>query len=223
MSYSGAAERLSLSPVDLGRIRARFWYVSLPGRSYTLMPRILSAARRAGVRVALNPSGLHLTEGRTALLASLKHLAVLVLNASEAALLTGVTSSSEREVFDRLDELVPGIVAVTDGARGVTVSDGRLLYRSGIFPERRLVDRTGAGDAFGSGFVSGLVMTGETCVHGSCNPEAISYAIRLGSANATSVVEQLGATAGILLSGAVDTLPRFKRLSIETERRDRAA
>jgi ribokinase len=50
-----------------------------------------------------------------------------------------------------------------------------------------VVDRTGAGDAFGSGFVAWYAL-------GKSLEEAITFA----SANATSVVTKVGATAGIL-------------------------
>ena len=50
-----------------------------------------------------------------------------------------------------------------------------------------VVDRTGAGDAFGSGFVSALA-----------KGAGVEQAIRAGSANATSVVEYVGAKKGIL-------------------------
>ena len=50
---------------------------------------------------------------------------------------------------------MPGIVAVTSGPDGATVSDGNYIYHAGTFRETKLVDRTGVGDAFGSGFVAG--------------------------------------------------------------------
>ena len=53
-----------------------------------------------------------------------------------------------------------------------------------------MVDRTGAGDAFGSAFTSGYIETGD-----------ISHAIQLGTANATSILQEFGATNGILKKG----------------------
>jgi sugar/nucleoside kinase (ribokinase family) len=56
-----------------------------------------------------------------------------------------------------------------------------------MYEDVKVVDRTGAGDAFGSGFLSQWAM-------GKSLKESIIFA----SANSTSVVEKIGAKAGIL-------------------------
>jgi len=210
-TYHGALNEFTLKSVTPEKLKSRWWYVSLPGNSYKEFPRILRFAKQAGVRVALNPSYKHLTgSGREQLLRHLKDIAFLVLNTGEASELTGISFRDSARVFRALDELVPGIVAVTDGPRGVTVSDGHTLYRAGIFREKKIRDRTGAGDAFGSGFVAGLALKNEECKKGHCAPENIEYAVRLASANATSVVECLGATEGILTRKEFETQPRWR-------------
>ena len=45
----------------------------------------------------------------------------------------------------------------------------------------------------------------------------IKYAIRLATANATSVVEQVGATEGILTKDQFEQDPRWKDLNIQVE------
>jgi ribokinase len=165
--------------------------------------------------VAYNPSFKHLQgEGREDLLRHLQDVSFLVLNEGEAAELTGISFEKEQEVFADLDARVPGIVAVTGGKKGVRVSDGAHIYKAGVFKEERVEDRTGAGDAFGSGFVAGLLQTQEECKKGACNPDNIAHAIRLASANATSVIEQVGATPGTLTKEAFETDPRWKKLDI---------
>ncbi|PJC65525.1 MAG: hypothetical protein CO020_00175, partial [Candidatus Colwellbacteria bacterium CG_4_9_14_0_2_um_filter_50_12] len=129
--------------------------MSLPGESYRSFSKLLAAAKKMGVKVALNPSMGHIIHGRRELLHLLPDISFLVLNESEASALTGVSFKKAEAVFKKLDKLMPGIVAVTSGPAGVTVSDGKFVYRAGIFKEKKLVDRTGAGDAFGSGFVAG--------------------------------------------------------------------
>jgi len=128
-----------------------------------------------------------------------------VLNEGEAATLTGISFENPEKVFKALDDLVPGIVAVTSGDKGATVSDGKSIYTAGIFPEQRIVDRTGAGDAFGAGFVAGLMRSGGD----------IKYSIRLASANATSVVENLGASEGALTKEEFEENPRWQEFDIE--------
>ena len=46
---------------------------------------------------------------------------------------------------------------MTKGGEGVVVSDGEYLYSALPNPERKIVDTTGAGDSFASGFLSGYI------------------------------------------------------------------
>jgi len=114
---------------------------------------------------------------------------ILIVNQEEASLLTQSDFKNEEEIFKKLDQLVKGIAVMTKGPEGVVVSDGKKIYSAGI-PKSGLVDRTGAGDAFSAAFVAGWI-----------EKEDISYAIQLATANATSVVQKMGATNGLLKKG----------------------
>jgi len=114
-----------------------------------------------------------------------------------------VPYQEEKAVFQKLDQWVKGIVVMTKGPEGVSVSDGKNFWQAGIFPEKKLVDRTGAGDAFGSGFTAGMILG-----------NSVDYAIRLASANATAKVEQLGAKAGLLTQKDFQA-PRWGKLAIK--------
>lgn len=218
LSYHGAIDEFSAADIDFNRLKSKWWYVSLPGESYKLFDKIMAAAREHNVSIALNPSFKHLVEGREALLKNLVDISFLVLNEDEATALTGISFKEKAAVFKKLDKLTPGIIAVTLGDRGVIVSDNKHIYRAGIFKEKKVVDRTGAGDAFGSGFVAGLMRRGEVCKGmGVCKPDNIEYAIRLASANATSVVEHIGATEGIITRKEFESSSRFNKISIIKE------
>lgn len=81
-------------------------------------------------------------------------------------------------------------IAITDGKDGVYLKDGRnsrqICYIES-FPPSKLVDTTGAGDAFASGFIGGLIrgIKVEDC-------------LKMGIVNSSSVVEYLGAEKGLL-------------------------
>jgi len=215
LTYHGAMDEFDIHKANLDKLKSKWWYVSLPGESYKTFDRLLSYAKKNNIKVALNPSFKHLTgDGREKLLKHLKDISLLSVNGSEAALITGVGIKDTKKIFQKLDDLVPGIVAVTYGSKGAIISDGNYIYKAGIFKNKKLVDRTGAGDAFGSGFVAGLIRSKEKCVKGNCNPENIEYAIRLASANSTSVVEQMGASEGVLKRKEFDSAKRFKTLRV---------
>lgn len=219
LSYHGASDTFKFEDLTAGRqglklrkLKAQWWYLSLAGESDAMFKPLLDFARENKIKVAFNPSGHHLKHKRQEILDSLKDLAFLVLNTGEAAELVGIPFEKEKEVFKKLDELTPGIVAVTDGPKGVTVSDGKNLYKAGIFKEQRVADRTGAGDSFGSGFVARLALYPIPYTL-----DAIKEAIRFASANATSVVERVGATEGILTREQYEQEERWKNFTIDVE------
>lgn len=184
--YRGISELLSAKDVSLKSVKTKWLYISSLAGNLDLLKRIVDFAKSKKISIAYNPGGKELAR-RSKLVPILRHIQVVIANREEASLITGISYKNERLIFKQWDNMSPGINVMTDGPRGVLVSDGEFIYKAGIFKEKKLVDRTGAGDAFGSGFVAGLI-----------KKKDIKYAIRFGSANATSVVEHIGAKDGIL-------------------------
>lgn len=204
LGYHGASDTFTLQDLNLKKLKAGWWYVSLAGESDKMYLELVRFAKEKNIQVAFNPSGHHIHHRKDEILASLKDIAILAVNAGEAAELTGISFHEEEKVFKKIDELMsPGIVVVTDAEKGVTVSDGKKIYKAGIFKEKKVADRTGAGDSFGSGFVA-------TIARGGTIPEAIRFA----SANATSVIERIGATEGVLTREAYEGDERWKNFKI---------
>jgi ribokinase len=88
-----------------------------------------------------------------------------------------------------LRELGPRMPVITDGAKGayVTDEDGQSWFMP-MYPDPDApVDRTGAGDAFASTFTSAIAL-------GKTPDEALSW----GPINSMSVVQYIGAQAGLL-------------------------
>jgi len=184
----GACHQYTDKEVELDKLKAEWFYLgSLSSFSYKAFAPVVNFARENGIKVAANPVGdTQLSEGLEELRSLLNKLDILVVNQEEASLLTGIDYKKEDEIFDKLDEMMGGVAVMTKGPEGVVVSDGKNRYSAGI-PESGMVDRTGAGDAFGSAFTAGY---GEK--------RDIVHAIQLGTANATSVLQEFGATNGLL-------------------------
>jgi len=211
--HRGASENLKIKEIPFKKLKAGWVYVS-PGKiPFPIIEKIFNHFSKNKTPIAFNPSEYFIEMGEK-LKPLLNKAKVVFLNRGEAAKLTGVNYSKGSEIFKKMDELVDGIVAVTDDKKGAMISDGFNIYRAGVFKEKKLVDRTGAGDAFASGFVAGLIRKKEKCDKGLCNPRNIEYAIRLGSANATSVIEKIGAKAGILTKREFEKSNRWKHLPI---------
>ena len=213
LGYHGSSDTLKKSDIPWNKLKSKWWYISLAGESYKFLNPLLAFAKKNNIKVAFNPSGYHIKHAKKDILKSLKDISFLVLNEAEAAELVGIPFSKEAKVFKKIDDLMPGIVAVTNGPDGVTVSDSKYIYKAGIFKEKYIADRTGAGDSFRSGFVAGLIKYSN-----KPNLEIIKQAIRLASANATSVVEHIGATEGILTNSEISKSSRWKNLGIKVKK-----
>jgi len=215
ITYQGAGASLSITDLKFKEYTAKWWYVSLAGDSYRLFPSIAKKAKEMGVKLAINPTTKHLRDGKSQLIANLKYVDFLVLNEGEASLLTGISFINTKEVFRKIDKLAPGIVAVTGGDKGSIISDGKQIYKAGILKGGKVVDRTGAGDAYGAGFVAGLIRTKEKCERLNFDPEKIKYSIRLATANASSVVQKIGASENALSRKDFDDTAKYQKLKIE--------
>lgn len=183
LNYHGSRVGKTGAPLDLDAIAGADWlYLSSVG-SIELLEKLVTLAAKKGVRVALNPSVAELAEADK-LRTVLDDVAILLVNKEE------MRKIAEGETLEELvrhgANLVEAVV-VSDGPRGVMATDGQMIVKAGMYEDVPVIDRTGAGDAFGSGFVAYRAMG-----------KSLEEAIVFGSANATSVVTKVGATAGVL-------------------------
>jgi len=186
--YRGASDLLEKKDIPWDKIKKTKWVYLAPfaGKLTESTEELIAFAKKNKIKVALNPGYNQLTLREPVLRKILKGVDVLILNREEASLLTKIPYQKEKEIFKKIDELTPGIAIMTKGGDGVTVSDGKNLYCAKSLG-MKLVDGTGAGDAFGSGFVSGLIKKND-----------IVYAIQLAMANSSFAITKIGAKEGIL-------------------------
>ena len=213
--YRGASEKLNIEEIPFNKLRAKWVYI-IPGKiPIPVLEKIFNYFWKNKTFIAFNPSKHIIEEGIDKLKPLLNKTKVVILNREEASYLTDINYNKEKEIFKKLDKIVDGITVMTDGAGGVFVSDSHIIYKSEVFKEKKVIDRTGSGDAFGSGFVAGLIQKEEECKKGLCQIDNIEYAIRLGSANATSVIEHIGAKKGILTKKDLNSDKRWQKLPIK--------
>jgi ribokinase len=203
--YRGSVGDVRKTDIDFLTLQTKWISVfSLAGDLETLRA-VVAFAQEHSVKIAWNPGAREIAQGIGACQDILAGVAILVMNREEAAAFTGRSAAQEEEFFAVLRQFTRGVIVITDGSRGVMVNDSMTLYQAGIFTEQKIEDRTGAGDAFGSGFTSAIIA-------GMQIPEAI----RLASANATAVVEAVGAKTGILTKEAFLADPRWRQLPVTT-------
>lgn len=212
--YRGASEDMRSADIPWRKLKARWVYFASGGIDFGLLQKLVNFFHKQGALVAINPGKAQLALGLKRLKPILVKTKVFILNREEGARLAGVSYGNKKKIFEVLDRAVGGVLVLTDGKRGAMVSDGVKRWRAGTFKERRVEDRTGAGDSFGSGFVAGLMLKNERCEKGVCRPENIAYALRLASANATANIEVIGPKSGILTRRTFAE-PRWQRLRVK--------
>ncbi len=171
--------------IDENALQGDWLYVSSLG-SFDMLKKVIQIARKNGMKVAFNPASFELASPQDC--ANLfSDIDLLALNKEEAQIFADGDTTAELAI--KLCESVPTVL-VSDGPRGAVAADGSSSYAAGMYEDVAVIDRTGAGDAFTSGFVCMIAQ-------GKSVEEALIFA----SANSTSVVTQIGAKAGILHKG----------------------
>lgn len=184
--FRGASAALDSKQIALQAFETEWFYLNSLSGNIAILEEVLALKHKKGTKIAWNPGEDDLKKGLEFLRPYLRQVDIFLGNQEEISKLLGVPYEEEEVIFKKIDEIIDGIAIMTKGPKGAILSDGRTVYKAGTFPEKTLVDRTGAGDAFGSGFLAGFIRGG------------IEEGLRTASANSTSVLEYVGAKAGIL-------------------------
>ena len=188
LTYRGASTHYDAKNFNLKGLEADWLYVSSMAGSMAALDTIFSQAHdKERMKIFFNPGKGELRQSKK-LKALLEDVEILSVNREEASQI--VEGETLEELVRHLMNYVP-VAIVSDGPNGVIASDGKTIVRAGMYKDVKVIDRTGAGDAFGSGFVS-------QWAQGKSLKDSIVFA----SANSTSVVTKIGAKEGILSKGA---------------------
>ncbi len=188
LTHRGAAGKFDgLNADDLELINPDWMYAtSLRGDMYKLL-EFFEKAHQLGIKVMFNPGECEL-EQLPKLIGLLSDVDVLLVNKREAAqIVPGVVLS---ELLARLANYCQTVI-ITDGAMGSIATNHEEVWRLGVYEQVRMRDATGAGDAFGAGFLAKYA-----------DGAKFVDALQFGAANAASVVQKYGAKAGILTNDA---------------------
>jgi len=181
---SGVNDTIRLHEVKAEYVsRARFLHLTsfVGEESFQTQKQLLEVLPET--RVSFDPGALYARKGLKQLEQIIEKSYVLMPNASELQLITG-----EEEYCKGADVLIGmgvKMVAVKLGAEGCYVTDGHERLRVEPF-KVKVVDTTGAGDAFCAGFLYGLL-----------NKKSLHDCGRLGNFVASRCVTKMGARAGL--------------------------
>jgi sugar/nucleoside kinase (ribokinase family) len=140
------------------------------------------------IKLAFQPGTFQMEAGAERLKRIYQRSEVVFLNREEAVRVGGGDWHNVHDLIDKMHALGPKIVVITDGPNGAYASDGPNRYKMPLYPDPAdPVDRTGAGDSFASTFTAALAR-GNT----------IEGALQVAPINSMSVVQKVGAQAGLL-------------------------
>ncbi len=195
-SNRAANQKLIITDKDITVMNQAKWiYVtSLSGKWRSVLANLF----KTKAKIAWNPGHIQLHAGFGTIGKYLKNVEVLTVNKDEAIEL--VVSNPEyrnknNRFLNNIKNLLqiicsygPRIVVITNGKYGADVFDGENYYHQDILKEKKRLDTTGVGDAFGSTFCAGLEI-----YHGD-----IAKAMQLSVKNTASVIAMQGAQNGLI-------------------------
>ena len=163
------------------------YYTSI-GAGFENFQKDLLSYLKANVKigVAFNPGTIQLTNGLAGVKNFLEVTDILFVNKDEAYKLVGNNSIDQTHI--KLQSYGPKLTVITDGENGSTAYEGKNFYKQPcITPPATVVDKTGEGDAFASGFLSAIF-------YGRSIKEALVWA----SKNAAGKITKIGVGTGLL-------------------------
>lgn len=171
-------------------VSAEWAYLTSLGEDWrTPYEKTLDFVKRSGAKLAFNPGTLQLRAGKDSIADILAEAQILFLNMGEAVEMSNLKSqiSNIEEILKEIQKLGPKVVVITDAEKGsCLINEQGEIAKHGIF-EGEVVERTGAGDAYASGFMS-AVLSGKN----------LQESMEWGTKNAASVIGKIGAQTGLL-------------------------
>ncbi len=187
MVHRGAASQLEVRDIPAAAIENMEWvHLSSIAGHADVLKHIFNLVKQHQIGLSWNPGKAELALiGQEVALSDIS-AKILILNAEEWAMVAQYQTELQAQIAE---------IVVTDGSQG-----GQLFTQGEVqaYPAETVtsVDDTGAGDAFAVGYVSGRLA--------DKNP---TEALKWGVANATSVVLQVGAKAGLLTRNRLEAEP----------------
>jgi ribokinase len=191
---AGVNDTITLDEVNIEYAsQARFLHLTsfVGEKSFQTQKKLLETLPNT-VKISFDPGALYARRGLVQLEPIIKKSYVLMPNAVELELLTGKTDYCKGADF--LIGKGAKIVAVKLGGDGCYVTDGHERHLVKAI-KVKVVDTTGAGDAFCAGFLYGLL-----------NDKSLNECGKLGNFVASRCIMKMGARAGLPVAKDLELL-----------------
>jgi sugar/nucleoside kinase (ribokinase family) len=177
--------------------KSKWYYLTSLGENFEeYYKQVIQKIKEVNGKIAFNPGSRQLRGDTELLLSCVASSDLIYINLEEARRIVGLTESDAkimgvRELLQHMSAMGPTHVIITDGANGSFAIENNTFYKCGVLPVDAY-ERTGAGDAFGSGSLAALIQ-------GKSLKEALVW----GTVNSASVIGYTGGQRGLLREGEI--------------------
>lgn len=203
VTYRGESGEIERNEINWEEIKKADWIqISSLGGEMDLLEDLVAFALDNGIKIGINPGKKELMQ-KERLMALLPKFDLLIINRMEAAEFWSGGFEEEEKLVEKFIKVGSRLLMITDGKKGAGVAEKRRWIKMEAYPNKS-IDDTGAGDAFVSGVVAGLL-----------SDKSSVEVLKMGLANGGSVVSKLGAKEGLLYKNDMEKWMSRKLKSVE--------
>ncbi|MCD4705406.1 carbohydrate kinase family protein [bacterium] len=196
--HRGANDKLKTDSQKISNLNTKWIYIaSLSGNDHLVKQNIKNIFQKKNTKIAWNPGNSQLKFGFKFFKKYLPRTTLFNINKDEAielVLSSGMKTTNLNKLIKTIYSWGPKIVAITDGNKGAYIFDGQEIYFQKATNNKAL-NTTGAGDAFGSSLVAGLIIYNNRA---ELDKNNLEKALRLAIIQSGAVVKKIGAQIGLL-------------------------
>jgi sugar/nucleoside kinase (ribokinase family) len=183
-------------------LQTKFIYLTSLGNVWEpTYEKVLQFKKENEIKLAFNPGTIQLEKKGKVFMDILEKTDYLFVNKQEAEeIIYGKELELTKNGNAEIEKLLYGLkslgaknVVITDGQNGSFAQDknNRFYHLESIKVE--VIEKTGAGDAYTAGFLAAVI-----------NGKSVEEAMRWGTLEASSVIQKIGAEAGLLTKTALE-------------------
>ncbi len=209
LSYKGCGANLNEEEMPFSQIQTKVLYLGSASGNKNIIQKSFDYKKKNPFTILASNPGNKDLEILKKHPSWLKGYDIFIINQNEAAYLSDIPYKKEKQIFQWLIWHTNGICIITQGPKGLMAYDRKNIYHTGVY-DVKVIDSTGAGDAFSAGFTAGYILKND-----------IIYSLKLGLANASQVIQKIGANSNVLKPNDLNSQfwkKAFNQLKITSER-----
>ncbi len=184
--------RLETQDINWNQLSTKHFHLASLEGNLKLALKLINFANNQKVKISWNPGSRELAQ-KEKLIALLYKIDILILNQQEIEELVGL-KINDSSFWSKVYQLPVPLLAITQSQEGcflVFPKEEEKTHLKAV--KTKMIETTGAGDAFCAGLIAGLL-----------DSQTPRKAVEWGLANGASVVSQFGAKSGLLTKRGIN-------------------